>query len=91
MFSFICNGQEVNVFQTSLVIIIKTLGINQFVELFFKCWHWMQWAFDSFVERSYWVHADPHFLSWSVRLANTYVLGIIDGTYVGMCEDTGTI
>ena len=24
-------------------------------------------------------------------LANTYVLGIIDGTYVGMCEDTGTI
>ena len=26
-----------------------------------------------------------------VLLANTYVLGIIDGTYVGMCEDTGTI
>ena len=25
------------------------------------------------------------------ELANTYVLGIIDGTYVGMCEDTGTI
>ena len=24
-------------------------------------------------------------------IANTYVLGIIDGTYVGMCEDTGTI
>ena len=24
-------------------------------------------------------------------VANTYVLGIIDGTYVGMCEDTGTI
>ena len=23
-------------------------------------------------------------------IANTYVLGIIDGTYVGMCEDTGT-
>ena len=27
----------------------------------------------------------------NTRLANTYVLGIIDGTYVGMCEDTGTI
>ena len=25
------------------------------------------------------------------QVANTYVLGIIDGTYVGMCEDTGTI
>ena len=24
-------------------------------------------------------------------IANTHVLGIIDGTYVGMCEDTGTI
>ena len=24
-------------------------------------------------------------------IANTYVLGIIDGTCVGMCEDTGTI
>ena len=24
-------------------------------------------------------------------LANTDVLGIIEGTYVGMCEDTGTI
>ena len=24
-------------------------------------------------------------------IANTYVLGIIDGTYVGMCEDTGTV
>ena len=33
--------------------------------------------------------------AWAVLvkygLANTYVLGIIDGTYVGMCEDTGTI
>ena len=27
----------------------------------------------------------------NIFLANTYVLGIIDGTYVGMCEDTGTI
>ena len=27
----------------------------------------------------------------AIGLANTYVLGIIDGTYVGMCEHTGTI
>ena len=26
-----------------------------------------------------------------ILVANTYVLEIIDGTYVGMCEDTGTI
>ena len=34
-------------------------------------------------------HTLTHSLTHS--LANTYVLGIIDGTYVGMCEDTGTI
>ena len=30
---------------------------------------------------------------WGGGIANTksYVLGIIEGTYVGMCEDTGTI
>ena len=31
------------------------------------------------------------FCTENILLANTYVLGIIDGTYVGMCEDTGTI
>ena len=28
---------------------------------------------------------------WGGGIANTYVLGIIESTYVGMCEDTGTI
>ena len=45
---------------------------------------WLFYTFQSILINSAWPEVSP-------ILANTYVLGIIDGTYVGMWEDTGTI